>query len=185
MQAEELYSKFYPINEKITNNEFGHKLYWGIVAKRKVVPVNRAFFGLEVAKEKVRRGLKGIQIIESHTTIVDKDVVVKLEKVIVGSLSMHKPKKTPHGLTVATNHGRRPFGFTKKEVFRIKELQKLKKVELVALKSSMANVLQHKSNFEAKLKHLCFQWRTKRQPMLKLRWRWRLQWASFQPRKHR
>jgi hypothetical protein len=33
MQAEELYSKFYSANEKITNNEFGHKLYWGIVAK--------------------------------------------------------------------------------------------------------------------------------------------------------
>jgi hypothetical protein len=38
MQAEKLYSKFYPTNEKITNNEFGHKLYWGIVANRKVVP---------------------------------------------------------------------------------------------------------------------------------------------------
>jgi len=40
MQAEELYFKFYLINEKITNNEFGHKVYWGIVAERKVVPVN-------------------------------------------------------------------------------------------------------------------------------------------------
>jgi hypothetical protein len=47
-----LYSKFYPTNEKITNNEFGHKLYWGIVAKQKVIPVNWASFGLEVAKEK-------------------------------------------------------------------------------------------------------------------------------------
>jgi hypothetical protein len=27
MQVEKLYSKFYPINEKITNNEYGHKLY--------------------------------------------------------------------------------------------------------------------------------------------------------------
>jgi hypothetical protein len=52
MQAEKLYSKFYPTNEKITNNEFGHKLYWGILANRKVVPVNSASFGLEVAKEK-------------------------------------------------------------------------------------------------------------------------------------
>jgi hypothetical protein len=40
MQAKELYSKFYLTNEKVTNNEFGHKLYWGIVAKQKVVPVN-------------------------------------------------------------------------------------------------------------------------------------------------
>jgi hypothetical protein len=40
MQAKKLYSKFYPTNEKITNNEFGHKLYWGIVAKQKVVPMN-------------------------------------------------------------------------------------------------------------------------------------------------
>jgi hypothetical protein len=28
-------------------------------------------------------------------------------------------------------------------------------VELVALKSSIANVLQHNSNLEAKVKHLC------------------------------
>jgi len=33
IQVEELYSKFYSANEKITNNEFGHKLYWGIMAK--------------------------------------------------------------------------------------------------------------------------------------------------------
>jgi len=33
MQVEELYFKLYPINEKITKNEFGDKLYWGIVAK--------------------------------------------------------------------------------------------------------------------------------------------------------
>ncbi len=81
------------------------------------------------------------QIIETHIKIVDKDVVVKLER-IVGSLSMHKPKKTLHGLTLAKNHGRRPIGFTKEEVSRVKELQELKKVELVALKSSIANVLQ-------------------------------------------
>jgi hypothetical protein len=33
MQAEKFYSKFYLINEKIINNEFGHKLYWGIVVE--------------------------------------------------------------------------------------------------------------------------------------------------------
>ncbi len=33
MQVEELYFKLYPTNEKITNNEFGDKLYWGIVAE--------------------------------------------------------------------------------------------------------------------------------------------------------
>jgi hypothetical protein len=88
---------------------------------------------------------------------VDKDVVVKLDGVIVGSLNMRKPKKTPHGLTVATNHGRRPIGFTKEEFSKIKELQELQKVELVALKSSIANILQQKSNLEAKVKHLCFQ----------------------------
>ncbi len=80
---------------------------------------------------------------------------MKLKWVIVGSLSMHNPKKTFHGLTVATNHGRRPIVFTKEEVSRLKELQELKKVELVALKSSIANVLQHNSNLEAKVKHLC------------------------------
>jgi len=55
---------------------------------------------------------------------------------------MHKPKKIPHGLTMATNRGRRPIGFTKEEVFGVKELQELKKVELVVVKSSIANVLQ-------------------------------------------
>ncbi len=136
-----MYSKFYPTNEKITNNEFGHKLYWGIVAKQKVVPMNWVSLGLEVAKDKARRGLQGAQIIETHITIVDKDVVVKLKRVIVGSLSMHKPKRTLQGLTMVTNHGRRPLGFTEKEVSKIKELQELKKVELIALKLSFANVL--------------------------------------------
>jgi hypothetical protein len=117
---------------------------------------------LEVAKEKARRRLKGAQIIEAHIVIVDKDVVVKLEGVVAGSLRMHKPKKTPHGLTVATNHGRRPIGFTKEEVSRIKELQELKKVELVTLKSSIANILQQKSNLEAKVKHICFQMEDKK-----------------------
>jgi hypothetical protein len=32
-QGKELYFKFYPTNEKITNNEFGHKLCWGIVVE--------------------------------------------------------------------------------------------------------------------------------------------------------
>jgi len=63
------------------------------MAKQKAIPMNWASLGLEVAKEKAQRGLKGTQIIKAHTTIVDKDVVVKLEGVIVGSLSMHKPKK--------------------------------------------------------------------------------------------
>jgi hypothetical protein len=55
---------------------------------------------------------------------------------------MHKPQKTPHGLTLVTIHGRRPIGFTNEKVSRVKKLQELKKVELVALKSSIANVLQ-------------------------------------------
>ncbi len=38
--VEELYLIFYPTNEKITNNEFGHKLCWGIVAKHKGKQVN-------------------------------------------------------------------------------------------------------------------------------------------------
>jgi hypothetical protein len=73
---------------------------------------------------------------------MDKDVVVKLEGVVVSYLNMHKPKKIPHGLTMATNRGRRPIGFTKEEVFGVKELQELKKVEVVVVKSSIANVLQ-------------------------------------------
>jgi hypothetical protein len=104
--------------------------------------VNWASFGLKVAKQKTRKGFKGSQIINAHTTIMDKDVVVKLEGVVVSYLNMHKPKKIPHGLTMATNRGRRPIGFTKEEVFGVKELQELKKVELVVVKSSIANVLQ-------------------------------------------
>jgi hypothetical protein len=42
---------------------------------------------------------------------MDKDVVVNLEGVTTGSLSMHKPIKTPHGLIVVANHGRRPTSF--------------------------------------------------------------------------
>jgi len=52
MRTEELYFKFYLTNEKITNNEFGHKLYWGIVVEQKAIPMNSASLGLEVAKEK-------------------------------------------------------------------------------------------------------------------------------------
>jgi hypothetical protein len=69
-----------------------------------------ASLGLEVAKEKAQKGLKGIQITEAHIATVDKDVVVKLGGVAIGSLSMHKPKKTC-GLIVVANHGRRPTGF--------------------------------------------------------------------------
>ncbi len=156
MQDEELYSKFYPTNEKITNNEFGQKLYWGIMAKQKDVPVNWASLGLEVAREKARRGLKGPQIIEAHTIIVDKDVVVTLEGVIVGSLSMHKPKETPHGLTMVINHGRRPICFTK-EVSRIKELQELKKGGVSSFEIIHSKFFQQKSNLETKVKHLCSQ----------------------------
>jgi hypothetical protein len=43
---------------------------------------------------------------------------------------------------MATNHGRRPIGITKKKVFGVEELHELKKVELIAMKSSIANVLQ-------------------------------------------
>jgi len=57
-----------------------------------------ASLGLEVAKEKAQKGLKGVQITKAHIAIVDKDVVVKLEGVAIGSLNMHKAKKTPRGL---------------------------------------------------------------------------------------
>ncbi len=92
MRVEELYFKLYPTNEKIINNEFGHKLYWGIVVERKAIPMNWASLGLEVAKEKARRGLKGVQITKAHTITMDKDVVVKLEGVVARSLTMHKQK---------------------------------------------------------------------------------------------
>jgi hypothetical protein len=54
-RVEELYFKFYPTNEKITNNEFGHKLCWDIVANHKGKQVNWSTFGLDIAKEKARR----------------------------------------------------------------------------------------------------------------------------------
>jgi hypothetical protein len=44
-----------------------------------------ASLGLEVAKEKAQKGLKGIQITEAHIATVDKDVVVKLGGVAIGS----------------------------------------------------------------------------------------------------
>ncbi len=63
---------------------------------------------------------------------------------------------------MATNHGKRPIGITKKKVFGVEELHELKKVELVVMKSSIANVLQQKSNLEAKVKHLCSQMEDKK-----------------------
>lgn len=54
-QAKKLYFKFYPTNEKITNNEFGCKLCWDIVAKHKYKQVNWSAFGLDIAKEKARK----------------------------------------------------------------------------------------------------------------------------------
>jgi hypothetical protein len=43
---------------------------------------------------------------------------------------------------MATNHGKRPIGVTKKKVFGVEELHELKKVELITMKSSITNVLQ-------------------------------------------
>jgi chaperonin cofactor prefoldin len=42
-------------------------------------------------------------------------------------------------------------------------------VELIALKSSIANVLQQKSNLEAKVKHLCFQMEDKETTYVELK----------------
>jgi hypothetical protein len=53
--AEELYFKFYPTNEKITNNEFGHKLCWGIIVEHKGKQVNWLALGLDITKEKAWR----------------------------------------------------------------------------------------------------------------------------------
>jgi len=39
-RVEELYFKFYLVNEKITNNEFGHKLCWDIVTEHKGRQIN-------------------------------------------------------------------------------------------------------------------------------------------------
>jgi hypothetical protein len=50
-QAEELHFKFYPINEKITNNKFGYKFCWDIVAEDRGKQVNWSTFGLDIAKE--------------------------------------------------------------------------------------------------------------------------------------
>lgn len=54
-QAGKLYFKFYLTNEKITNNEFGCKLCWDIVAKHKSKQVNWSALGLDIAKEKTRK----------------------------------------------------------------------------------------------------------------------------------
>jgi hypothetical protein len=39
MQIEKFYFKFYPTNEKITNNEFGHKLCWGLWQNERLYPL--------------------------------------------------------------------------------------------------------------------------------------------------
>ncbi len=54
-RVDDLYRKFYPSNGKVTNNEYGRQLCWGIVAERKGVKVCWAALGLKVAKKKARR----------------------------------------------------------------------------------------------------------------------------------
>lgn len=54
-RVDELYQKFYPSNDKVTNSDYGHQLCWDVVAERKVVKVCWAVLGLKVAKEKARR----------------------------------------------------------------------------------------------------------------------------------
>jgi hypothetical protein len=51
---------------------------------------------------------------------MDKEVVVKLEGLVVGYFSMHKPKKFLQGLTMVANCGRRLTNFTKEEVLELK-----------------------------------------------------------------
>jgi hypothetical protein len=53
--VQQFYFKFYPTNEKITNNEFGLRLCWDIVAKHKSKQVDCLTLGLDIAKEKVWR----------------------------------------------------------------------------------------------------------------------------------
>jgi hypothetical protein len=84
------------------------------MVEHKVVLVNWASFGLEVAKERVQEIFKGAQTIEANITIVDKDVVVNLEGVVIGSLNMHKSRKTPHDLTMVANCRNPNFGLTTK-----------------------------------------------------------------------
>ncbi len=82
---------------------------------------------MEVAKEKVQRGLKGTQITKAHIATMDMDIVVKLERVVARSLNMHKPRKTLHGLIVAINCRRRLIGFAKEKVSKVEELHELKR----------------------------------------------------------
>jgi hypothetical protein len=49
-----IYFKIYLANEKIINNEFGHKLCWDIVAQWKGVLIKWSTLSLDMAKEKTK-----------------------------------------------------------------------------------------------------------------------------------
>lgn len=139
------------------------------------------FGGCKIESLKRTQGLS----IEARTRTMDKEIVVKLEGVVVGYFSMHKPKTILQGLTMVANCGRKPTSFTKKKVYRVEDLHELKKVELIVVKSFITNVLQQKFNLEAKVKRFCSQMEDKNVSYVETKMGlWRLQWASFQPITH-
>ncbi len=147
-QVEKLYFKLYPTNEKFINNEFGHKLCWRVVAKRENVVVNWALLGLNIAKQKAQR-MKGPQVYLGRVGVEEKGAIAKTK----GIAQNQNPKKSFQGLNVMANHARRPQNFTTDEIFGV-ELCELKKVELIVAKFVISNLLQLKSELEAKVKHL-------------------------------
>jgi hypothetical protein len=148
-QAKKLYFKFYPKNEKIINNEFVHKLCWGVVANMKNIAVNWTLLGLNITKEKAQK-VKGPQVHLGRVGVEEKGAIAKTK----GTTQNQNPKKSFQGLNVMANRARRPWSFTTNEIFGVEELCELKKVELIVAKSIISNVLQLKIELEAKVKHL-------------------------------
>jgi len=76
-------------------------------------------------------------LILSCVGVEEKGVIIKIE----GTTENQNPKKSFQGLNVMANHARRPWSFTTNEIFGVKELCELKKVELIVTKSIILDVL--------------------------------------------
>jgi len=96
--------------------------------------------------------VKGPHVDLGYAKIEEKGAIAKTK----GTTQNHNLKSF-RGLSVMANHARRPWSFTTNQICGVENFCELKKVELIATKCVISNVLWFKSELEAKVKHLHFQ----------------------------
>jgi hypothetical protein len=96
--------------------------------------------------------VKGPHVDLGCAKIEEKGAIAKTK----GTTQNHNLKSF-QSLNVMANHARRSWSFTTNEICGVEEFCELKKVELIATKCVISNVLWFKSELEAKVKHLHFQ----------------------------